>query len=45
MTPAQFMEFTILHELAHSFGLDHNDVTAGTTTDFYNQAIWASCFQ
>jgi RHS repeat-associated protein len=40
MTATQFMDFTLLHELAHSLGGQHppNDAT-----DF-NKNIWSNCF-
>ena len=44
LTAEQFMDFYIFHELAHSFGLQHNGDQLGTTQSFYNEAIWKSCF-
>jgi hypothetical protein len=43
-TAGQFMDFYILHELAHSFGLNHDETQLGRTQAFYNEAIWNSCF-
>jgi hypothetical protein len=44
VSPAQLMDFVLLHELAHSFGLSH-DQPGGASQAFYNTAIWESCFQ
>jgi hypothetical protein len=43
-TSQQFMDFYILHELAHSFGLTHTGRGPGQQEPFYNEAIWNSCF-
>ncbi len=43
-TAQQFIDFYVLHELAHSFGAVHDEQQLGTTTSFYNEAIWNSCF-
>ncbi len=41
MTPNQYMDFIVLHELAHSFGQDHPKGSAGA----YNRNIWSHCFK
>ena len=39
LTPNQFMDLTILHEIAHSFGRDHGNDHAE-----YDRNIWKTCF-
>ena len=39
------MDLTVLHEIAHSFGLDHPGTNAVNDTAGYNKAIWESCFK
>ena len=41
VSPAQFMGLTILHELAHAFGLDHPKTGPATR---FNRHIWKECF-
>ena len=41
ISASQFMDLTLLHELAHSFGLDH---PATDSTDF-DENIWMHCFK
>lgn len=41
MTPDQFVELTMLHELAHSFGKKHSP----TDADAFNTDIWKNCFK
>jgi hypothetical protein len=41
VTAAQFMDLTILHELAHSYGVDHPRTDASA----FDSAIWRDCFK
>ncbi len=41
ITSAQFMDLTVLHELAHSFGQDHTEAGAGA----FDVKIWSNCLE
>jgi hypothetical protein len=45
MSAEQFMDFAILHEIAHSFGLSHPGTNAVNDAAGYNKAIWENCFK
>jgi hypothetical protein len=44
VTPMQYLEAMILHELEHAFGGNHAATGDGNTEDAYNTAIWKNCF-
>jgi hypothetical protein len=45
LSPSQFLDLTLLHEIAHSFGVSHRGTEVGNTVAFYNTAIWQACFK
>jgi hypothetical protein len=45
MSASQFMDLTILHELAHSFGLDHPGTNDANDVAGFNKGIWELCFK
>ena len=45
ITPGQFMDFWLLHEIPHSFGNSHPGNNSATTQQAYDKNIWINCFQ
>jgi RHS repeat-associated protein len=45
MSANEFMDLTLLHEMAHSFGLNHPGTNGVNDTAGFNKAIWTACFE
>jgi hypothetical protein len=45
MTVTQWMDLTLLHEIAHSFGLGHPGTNDVNDAAGFNKGIWQFCFQ
>jgi hypothetical protein len=41
MSDNQFVDLVVLHELSHAFGNTHPE---GVADEYYNGALWRSCF-
>jgi hypothetical protein len=44
LTPEQVQTLTVLHELAHAFGKDHNDTTDADAPRKFDDALAKACF-